>query len=174
MNVAKGVGITDIKSSMNKLGSFNNGLAEIDKLCARNGYSDLLKAERMANDVYNRGLTVYAENIDEWIKIFQDDVLSPLCVQKQSIENGGKGSGEAIGFVVYWVALFPGVFVGVIVGFLLGISDMGFAALVACIIAIPAGIITSKIIKNRALADIKGKIKAKEGVIMRLSNLKKK
>lgn len=62
-------------------------LAEIDKLCASNSYLDLLKAERIAHDVYyNEGLKAYWRNIEEGIRV-KNATLGELKAKENEIKN---------------------------------------------------------------------------------------
>jgi tetratricopeptide (TPR) repeat protein len=83
--VAEEAGITDFSALVKDLGTLNNELTEIDNLCAKNSYLDLLKAERMARDVYNEGLKAYNDNIEEWVK-----VKNTVIAQLESCENDTK------------------------------------------------------------------------------------
>ena len=96
--------------------------------------------------------------------------------QKQSIDNGGKGSGAAIGTtigIVSWlgscVAWAPTP--GVTPALLWGILPLFF---LSPIIGGVAGFVAGKIFKDIAMDNIKGKMNKENDALARLLELKKK
>lgn len=106
-DVAEEVGITDFVSLMNYLTTLDKRLAKIDNLLANNGYLDLLKAERIANDVYNEGLKYYEKNVEEWIKVKNAAIVN-WNQKKDNVKEGCLPwlAGLLAGLSI-WLILFP-------------------------------------------------------------------
>lgn len=65
--VADDVGITDFTVFVKDLASLDDNIAEINKLYMRDSYFDLLKAEQVTRDAYDRSLKDYEKHVKEWM-----------------------------------------------------------------------------------------------------------
>lgn len=86
-NEAQNLGVTDFKLLENDLATLDKRVAEIDKLYANNSYVDLLKAEKVARDLYDKSFKVYERNIDEWIKVKNTVAIGELKSKEGKIKN---------------------------------------------------------------------------------------
>lgn len=112
--VAEEAGITDFTSLINDLAALDKKFYEIDRICDSNGYLDLLKAERMARNVYNEGVKAYEKNIKEWLRI-KNSKLSEY-IEESKLVKGKKYAG--------WGGFFA-VVTAILVFIIINISSLG-------------------------------------------------
>lgn len=154
--VAEETGITDFTSLTNDLAALNKRLAEIDNLCSKNGYFDLLKAEKIANALYTDGLEAYEENIDEWVEV-KNDSLGLLRAKENKISGAGWG----------WCA-------GILMAILLSNSKWGWEhPVLGLLLMVGVGFLTAYSIKLLKVNSIREEIEKLNNDITRLSNMEK-
>jgi hypothetical protein len=164
-NLAESIGITDFTALKNDLAVLDRRLAEIDNLCANNAYLDLLKADRMARDVYNEGLNVYERNIEGWIKV-KNIPLDKLKSKESSIEyKSYAGWGWCAGILSYILMSIP---------IFSHNPSPGGGVLLLLGVSIGVGFFTSYIIRKSKLSAVRQEIEIHNNIITKLSDLKKK
>ncbi len=159
-DVAEEVRITDLSQYIKDLGSLDAGIDGIDRLYVNNSYFDLLKAERLANDIYKKGVEAYNRNIEDWVKV-KNNSLNTLKSEEHLIENKTySGWGWCVGILM--VILFSQI----------DRQPVGYSVFLF-LLAIGMGFFTSYIIKQIKLGAIRNEIENEKNPIARLSNLKK-
>ncbi len=160
-DVAEEVGITDFSQYNNNLNSLNDGIDEVDKLYANNGYIDLQTAERMTHEVYNDVLKTYNGNIEEWIKV-KNNSLGELKAKENSVGNEFWKWFWLIG-LPFWLGSCTIV---------VATGNFANLGLLPLFIGGITGAIGGWVVKTIRLNTIRGAIEKENNAIARLSSLK--
>jgi len=169
-----GITIKDLFKFKNSLYHLKAMISKIDNLYANNSYFDLLKAERLAQDIYNEGRKEYKENINYCIEI-KNLNIKELESRKEKVAGGYL---PVLAGLAIWLIFLPLIWSNLRPSFKLFNNDeeavgawivIGFFWFVY----VPSVFLFNSIVEKFKRKIIDKKIDKEKIAIIRLSDLKK-